>query len=75
MKVAWELSIWRGVARSAVTAVTFPASVGAPDEDPTLVLTGTYTGGTFSSSLESQDTRVFREKTIKDVNGIPIRLC
>ena len=41
-----------GADTMAVTRVTFPASVGVADDDATLTLTGTYTGGTFSSSLE-----------------------
>lgn len=36
----------------AVTTLTFPASVGEPNDDATLTVTGSYVGGTFNSSLE-----------------------
>ena len=62
-----------GADAMAIT-VMFPASVGAPDKDATLALTG-HLGGTFNSSLEIT-IRLFRGRPLRNMlNGIPIRLC
>ena len=64
-----------GADTMAVTTVTFPASVGATDEDVTLALTGHLHWRNVQVQFRNCDSRVFRGRPLKMLGATPIRLC
>jgi hypothetical protein len=64
-----------GTDTMALTTVTFPASVGARDEEATLALNWHLHWRNVQLQFRNYDSRVFRGRPLKMLSAIPIRLC